>query len=453
MFKTVTTLVFYSALILITLYVLQILFLNVYYEKYKINEVKDISKEIEKNKDNLYTFLENKSIEKDICIEYITKDGSFIYNQNSKGCLFLNPNNQIIYTMNDMMNSKKEITFYQIENPKYKTKSLLYGKRINNYSYVFINSQLENLDSAHSVINSQLIYLLGVIIILSIIISIIISDYITKPILEITQKAKRMGKESSKIEFHSSNISEIKELAETLNFANEEIHKMDTYRRDLMANVSHDLKTPLTLIKSYAEMVRDISYKDEEKRKEHLDVIIEETERLNILVEDILTLSKIETKESELKLEEYDIVEQIKNIISKFKILETTESYKFILKAPEQAFIKADKIKMEQVIYNLLTNAINYTGDDMTIKINVIETKMTYKIEIIDTGKGIDKNIIDKIWERYYKTDKKHKRNKLGTGLGLSIVKNILEKHNFKYGVKSLIGKGSTFYFVIEKHR
>ncbi len=354
--------------------------------------------------------------------------------------------------MNEMYSSKKTTMFYKITNPVYNTKTFLYGTRLSDGSYIFINSQLENLDKTSVILSGQLIYLLLIVIILSIVIAFFISNAITKPILKITDKAKKMGKGDLNVVFESSNISEIDELSETLNFARDEMKKTDDYRRDLMANVSHDLKTPLTLIRSYAEMVRDLTYKDDIKREEHLNVIINETDRLNNLVNDILVLSKLESNAEELDIEKYDMIAQIKEVISKFEILEITENYNFIYSGPETAIIEADRDKMSQVIYNLVNNAINYTGDDMNVYINVTKNRHGYLIEIIDTGKGIDSETIKHVWNRYYKTEKKHKRNKIGTGLGLSIVREILEKHNFKYGVKSTVGKGTNFYFTV-KHK
>ena len=139
-----------------------------------------------------------------------------------------------------------------------------------------------------------------------------------------------------------------------------------------MANVGHDLKTPLTLIKSYAEMVRDITYKDKDKMDDNLNVIIKETDRLNELVNDIITLSKIEANADTLNLEDYDIVVQIKEIIDKFEILSITENYTFIYSGVSAGMVHADKNKRSQVIYNLINNAINYTGDDQTVYIDTI---------------------------------------------------------------------------------
>lgn len=446
-FKTTLTIVCFGIFILLLLYFFQNIYLNYYYEVYKIDQVESIAKEIDKNYEDLNAYFSKVSSENDICVEFMTTRGNVMYNENMKGCILNNPSSKISSLMESMINNENEVVFYKITNPRYNSKSFLFGKRING-SYVFINSQLESLDETNKVLRNQLIYLLIIIIILSCIIASLVSHSITKPIFEITKKAKKMGQGDLKVVFEPSRISEIDELSETLNYCVNEMAKTDDYRRDLMANVGHDLKTPLTLIKSYAEMVRDISYKDGDRRNEHLNVIIKESDRLNELVNDILELSKLEASAEVLNIEEFDLVSAIKEIISKFQILEVTENYNFIYKGPEEALIKADKKKMGQVIYNLINNAVNYTGKDCKVFINVTKNKNTYLVEIKDTGKGIDKETIKHVWNRYYKTEKNHKRNKNGTGLGLSIVREILEEHGFKYGVKSSLGKGTNFYFM-----
>ena len=218
-----------------------------------------------------------------------------------------------------------------------------------------------------------------------------------------------------------------------------------------MANVSHDLKTPLTMIKAYAEMIRDITLDNKEKTKENLNVIIDETDRLNILVNDILELSKLQNNQDNLNIEKFDIVELINDILKRYQIIKETENYNLVLESPSSIIVKADKKRISQVIYNLINNAINYTGDDLTVTIRITENAKDCKIEIIDTGKGIDEKDLTNIWNRYYKKEKNHKRNVVGTGLGLSIVKNILEQHHFKYGVNSIKDKGTTFYFQVKK--
>lgn len=206
------------------------------------------------------------------------------------------------------------------------------------------------------------------------------------------------------------------------------------------------------MIKAYAEMVKDITYKDKDKREENLNVIIEEVDRLNLLVGDILDLSKMQSNIATLNKEEFDLVELINTILNRYKIYTITENYIFNFTTnKKQIMIYADKKKMEQVIYNLINNAINYTGADNTVTIKVTDYKKNTKVEIIDTGKGIKKEELDKIWDKYYKSDKTHKRNMIGTGIGLSIVKNIFVLHDYEYGVISKKDKGSNFYFYIKK--
>ena len=220
----------------------------------------------------------------------------------------------------------------------------------------------------------------------------------------------------------------------------------------ISANISHDLKTPLTMIKAYAEMSIDIHKNNEDKQRKDMETIIEEADRLTLLVSDILTLSKMQSNVEILNIEEFDIIELITNILKRYEYLQETENYHFkFIHKNKKIIIKADKQKMEQVIYNLINNAINYTGQDNTVIIKVINNQ-EIKIEIIDTGKGIKEEELPHIWNRYYKNQKKHKRHLIGTGLGLSIIKEILEAHNFNYGVKSIENKGTTFYFYIKKN-
>ena len=279
------------------------------------------------------------------------------------------------------------------------------------------------------------------------------SHKITKPILDITEKAKKLGTGNHDIIFEQNGILEIDELAESLNMAQEELSKTDELRRDLLANVSHDLKTPLTMIKAYAEMIRDISYKSDDKREEHLNIIISETDRLNILVNDLLSLSKMQADADTLKMEEFDLTKEIHGIIKKYEIMKELENYNFVVEMPKEAIVYADKNKLNQVIYNLINNAINYTGKDKLVTIRIIEEKSKYLVEIVDTGKGIKPEEIKLIWNKYYKNEKNHKRNVVGTGIGLSIVKTILEHHHFEYGVRSKKNVGTTFYFKINKNK
>ena len=203
------------------------------------------------------------------------------------------------------------------------------------------------------------------------------------------------------------------------------------------------------MIKAYAEMVRDLTYKDKNKRNQDLNVIINETDRLNLLVNDILDLSKYQSNTIKLEYSEFDINELIENILKQYVIYEEKDGYKINYKSFGKINVIADKRRIEQVLYNLINNALNYTGDDKKIYIRLIDSKEAdrVRVEISDTGKGIDKKDIPLIWDRYYKADKTYSRIQIGSGIGLSIVKNILKLHNVTYGVESTLNVGTTFYF------
>ena len=448
--KTLKCLIIFLIIILLIMWASQILFLTLYYEKYQINNLNKVVYKLTKSSHTIEE-IENIAYKNDICIEYFDDNNTYMFNGLNSNCILNSKSKSVINIINNFINNNKGKEIIKINNPINNSKSILYNLKLSDNEYIILNTNLEDVDSTTSVLRNQLIYITLIVIFLSIIVSTVISKMLNKPIINITNEAKKLANGNRELNIPKSNIKEIDDLRDSLIYASHEINKTDELRRDLLANVSHDLKTPLTMIKAYAEMIRDINKDNEEKRNENLNIIIDETDRLTILVNDILNLSKLEANKESLEIKEFDLVELINNIIKKYNIIKETENYKFILNMPKKAIVKGDINKISQVIYNLVNNAINYTGDDLTVKIEVIEQKKTYLVNIIDTGKGIKKEELNIIWDKYYKNEKNHKRNKVGTGVGLSIVKNILDKHNFKYGVDSKIGKGTTFYFEITK--
>ena len=399
---------------------------------------------------NIIESMDDITLDNNICLEYMDYYGNqYYYNNKISSCL-LGRNKIIDKELVKFKQSGEETAFEKILNPINNSVSLLYCIKKGN-GYIFLFTSLEDIGTTTSLIKNQLIYVTLLAILFSIIIALFLSRRIAKPISDMTKKAEKLAEGNYNVQFTTTGIKEIDELANTLNYLEQEVSKTDEYRRDLMANVSHDLKTPLTMIKAYAEMIRDITLNNKEKTKENLNVIIDETDRLNILVNDILELSKLQNNQDNLNIEKFDIVELINDILKRYQIIKETENYKLILESPASIMVKADKKRISQVIYNLINNAINYTGDDLTVTIKITENTKECKIEIIDTGKGIDEKDLSNIWNRYYKKEKNHKRNVVGTGLGLSIVKNILEQHHFKYGVNSIKDKGTTFYFQVKK--
>lgn len=402
-----------------------------------------------KTMDDFLGKLEAISFENGICIELFNKNDyiSYTSNFNDRECI------KGVYSLpykEDFINSNQFMKKYTLINPQFENKALIYGLKLDTSLYAFVSTSLVPINSTVSILQSQFIYVTILVLALSLIISYFISKKLAKPIEDLTTSAKELAKGNYNTDFSTkTDIVEIEELTNTLNTAKKELARTDELRRDLMANVSHDLKTPLTMIKAYAEMVRDLTYKNKAKREANLNTIIDEVDRLNALVNDILSLSVMESKMLTLNMETFNLTELINTIIQRYEIFSTTLEYQFIINTTDEVMVTADKQKIEQVIYNLINNAINYTGEDKKIYIH-IQKKDGVMVEITDTGKGIDPKEIHSIWDKYYKSQKNHQRNTIGTGLGLAIVKQILELHHFEYGVHSKKNKGTTFYFKIK---
>lgn len=452
----------FSCLILVFLWTFQIIFLKYYYESYKTNELEQTLETIKLNykydSSNLYETLEEYAYDRGICSE-ITTNGVVTYTTNptNRGCL------NIYDQTNKLAIQKEKSNFLASDNEKFRlriinksltNKTLVYGIKLSSESAIFINTSIDPIDSTVTILKNQFSIITFIVIVLATIVAYFISNKITGPILNLTKNSRKLSNGNFNISFDTnSSIVEINELSKSLNYTKDVMKKNDELRRDLMANVSHDLKTPLTMIKAYAEMIRDISYKDDNKRENDANVIIDEVDRLNLLVNDILNLSKLESNLDYINYEEFNLSETINTIVKRFKIFSLTESFIFIENVPENIIVYADKTKIEQVIYNLIGNAINYTSNKKKIYITVLKRKKYVRVAITDIGRGINKKDLDKIWDKYYKSDKNHKRNTIGTGLGLSIVKHILELHKFEYGVVTKENKGTTFFFEIKNKK
>lgn len=310
-----------------------------------------------------------------------------------------------------------------------------------NHRLVIIETEITPLASTVETLTVQLLCLTLILLPLGITLAVVISRRIAKPITEITESAKRLGGGDYSVRFEGRGSREVSGLADTLNFAADELSKTDGLRRELLANVSHDLRTPLTMIKGYAEVMRDLPG---ENTPENVQIIIDEAGRLNDLVNDLLDLSRLEAGVLELQKERFNLTGSIREILTRYDKL---ADFKFPFEPKEEAYITADKLKISQVVYNLVNNAVNYAGEDKTVSLTQEVLDGNVRISVTDTGEGIPADKLQDIWDRYYKVDREHRRAQVGTGLGLSIVKNVLDLHGGSYGVISELGKGSTFWF------
>lgn len=441
----------FSLFILIFLFFFQVIFIDTFYEWTKTKTIKNLSKDIlvTERDTSLYDKLDRVSYKENVCIELTNGNGDNLYSSYGNNCRLRSKTIKRKFIL-----SNKETNTYNLVNNFTKEKSIMSATKLSNNLYIFISTSLIPLDSTINIIEQQLIVVSIVVLLLSIVVAYFISKRLSLPITKISKAAKLISKGKLKTSFDSgSDIKELVDLTNALNDMKDELSKTEELQKDLMANVSHDLKTPLTMIKAYAELILDININDKEKCKNNLNTIIEEVNRLNTLVNDILNLTKVESNLEKLEKSEFDLIKLIKRIVKQHNIYVIKDGYniEFIHGNIKELVIEADKKKIEQVIYNLLNNALNYTGEDKKVIIKVEENDKDYTIMVIDSGKGIDKKELDHIFDRYYRSKKNHKRYVYGTGLGLSIVKNILLLHNYEYGVTSKKNKGTTFYFKIKK--
>lgn len=312
--------------------------------------------------------------------------------------------------------------------------------------YLVLVSNLEALLETVNVIQSQLVIDSVIVIIISFFVAMYIATKLSKPIDQMSKTAKKWAKGEEDVTFVGNDFEELRELADALNYAKEGVAQASVLQRDLLANVSHDLKTPLTMIKAYAEMIRDLSGDIKEKRDKHTKVIIDEADRLTMLVNDILDLSKLQNGMSTPDLKEVNISELLETVLFRMTEFAKNNGYTIYTDIEPNLITICDAKEIEQVLYNLIGNSINYTGADKAISVRLKRKGKIILFETIDTGKGISKEKISTIWDKYYRFSETHQRPIKGTGLGLSIVKTILEGHKLKFGVISEKDVGSNFF-------
>ena len=333
-----------------------------------------------------------------------------------------------------------------------KVQRLIYVKianAIDGESFVVIfDCSFTPIDTVSDTIRIQLIIVSVLIVFLSLCIAILFSRKVSLPIAKISENAKLLAEGKYDLHFEGGGCKEIDELSLTLNYASQELSKLEVMQNELISNISHDLRTPLTMIGGYAEVMRDIPG---ENTPENAQTIIDETKRLSALVNNLLEVSKLQDQAKILKCELFSLTQLISDTVSRFEKLVEGKGYVFSLDAKEDVTVYADKEKITQVLYNLIGNAINYTGEDKCIYVTQTTTESVVRVDVVDTGVGIAAEDLPHIWQRYYRANDFHKRSELGMGIGLSIVKDILDSHNAAFGVISTLGSGSDFWFKLHR--
>lgn len=321
-------------------------------------------------------------------------------------------------------------------------------KTVGNTTYAyFINVSTVPMETTVKTANTLLWYVGLIVVGSTVVVALILSLWIGNPIEKLNQSAKKLASYDYTARFTGKGYREVAELSQTLNHTAKELSKVDNLQRELLANISHDLRTPVTLITGYAEAMRDLP---SEMNEDNLNVIIEESNRMKVLINDVLEISKIKEGVLPVHNEVFSLTDAISTELSRYNKLREREGYAIDFLAQEQAWVNGDRSQLLQVVYNLVNNGVNYTGEDKKVIVKQTVREGKVRISVTDSGEGIQADQLPLIWDRYYKVDKTHKRATAGSGLGLSIVKQIVSKHNGSCGVTSAPNAGSTFWFELD---
>ena len=316
---------------------------------------------------------------------------------------------------------------------------------------LLFNTELVPLKSTVKTLNAQLGWITLILLVIGVILALIMADRISKPVRQMSGDASKLALGDYNVNFDGRGCAETENLSATLNRAAYELSRLDRMQKDLIANVSHDLRTPLTMIAGYTEIMRDIPG---EATPENFQIVLDETNRLTNLVTDMLEVSKYQNGTQKLNASVFNFTEVIRRTLDRYGKLREHDGYTIRFEADRDVWVNGDEGRLLQVVYNLINNAVNYTGDDKTVVVRQTveppkkgEEAEEVLVEVIDTGDGISEEDLPLVWERYYKANDFHKRANMGTGLGLSIVRSILTLHGADFGVTSKIGVGSDFWF------
>ena len=440
------------------LWLFEVVLLGATYQDMKVNQVRVVADKVERGilNDNFTMSIQVEAVKKNVCGLVYNSKGVLLYQVDSLGlgCVLnekaLASATKITEYIEVLKNSSNGEMIVKLKNSVIDQNMLLYGKEVasdfGNY-YIFLNTPLDPIDSTISILTNQFIYVTFFVFLLATVLAFYIARRLSSPIVQMKKSAMSLAKGNYDVHFESSEFEEITELANTLNHTGSELKKMDELRRDLIANVSHDIKTPLTMIKAYAEMIRDLTGENKQKREENLGIILDEVDHLDALVKDMTQLSQMQSNVLSMNRSDFDLVALTNHILKLMDGLIASNEIEVEFLTPDEVTVNADKIKIQQVIFNYLSNAIKFIGDDKKLILQILLEDDGVRFEVTDHGVGIKEEDLNHIWDRYYKIDKHHARNAGGTGLGLSIASAILKSHEAEYGVISALQEGSTFWF------
>ncbi len=468
-FKLTLYFLLFAVALMAVLWLLQTAFMGTYYESSMKRQVRRMVDSVsstyaespELDVDRLCADIWEMSYESDTYFYLETADGLLRITSSSDsdmpGRMFMGSKRELQKARELLLDSPEKTVFFYVEGSRSGSRTLVYAalaeSALREDLLIYAFAPLYPVDTTVHILTRQLLLVTAASLMLAVLLALWLSGRLSRPLIQIKSSAERLARGEYDLSFQGGSYTEIDELASTLTHAAQELSKADGLQKDLMANVSHDLRTPLTMVKSYAELIRDISGDDPVKRNTHLGVIIEEADRLDALVGDILTLSKIQSGVETIKMAPVDLVQLAENTLATFRVLEELDEYRFELEAPDRPLrARGDARRLSQVLHNLVANAIQYSGQEKMVRVTLEEEGPLLRVTVEDRGIGIPAEELESIWDRYHRASRQGTRpSSGGSGLGLAITKEILQLHGASFGVESDEGRGSRFWFTLER--
>ena len=358
----------------------------------------------------------------------------------------------------EVLYSNKQYQFLQKTDTRLDSEYLVLVGVLENGDMVLMRTAVESIRESAAISNRFLLFAGAAAIVASILVAFFTTRHITKPLQQLTDISKRMVDLdfNAKYETDQSNSYEVEELGNHINRLSENLERtiselktanvelqddiekkiqIDEMRKEFLSNVSHELKTPLALIQGYAEGLQECINDDAESREFYCEVIIDEADKMNRMVKKLLTLNQLEFGNDQVIMERFDMTELIRGVANSTRILMEQKGIRLELENSEEAWVWGDEFKVEEVITNYMSNAINHADGEKLIRVFYTRSEDKLRVSVFNTGQPIPEEDIEKIWVKFYKVDKARTREYGGSGIGLSIVKAIMDSFHQRCGV------------------
>lgn len=460
---------FFAAVIFAVLWLLQTVFLQRFYNGMVIRNTISAAGKIASQSSNssITEYIDELSRENSVLVFVTDTRGNILYSSDEYKKGHRNTNNE---PNGKRSESRRERGHYrelpenydeflrmlaasESEEAEFRTDGMyIYGRYISFYgcddrAVLYIGTTLDAVGSAARIIRVQLLWVTLLSVITGFVLAWFMSRSFSRPVAQLSEKAHKLADKESGASFREGFCSELDKLNDTLDETAEKLKRSQEFQNELLANVSHDLRTPLTMIKGYAEMIRDISREDEKQCAEDVAVIVDEADRLTALVNEILEYSELQMTDAEPVMSDVDLSEAVNAVADSFENLYSKDGFVFERNIAENIHISGNASRLQRAVYNLLDNAVRHAGDDKWAGITLKTENGKAVIEISDHGEGIAPEELERIWDKYY--TKRQRQGKGVSGLGLAIVKQTVMLHNGRCEAESVKGKGSTFRILL----